>query len=349
MAVGQQSGAILEAGRANLPARPISNAEKAAILLLAMGRPLAERVMQHLDDSELTIVARYGANLGAVPRTTLEGVVEELSDLMEQSSGLQGSLGRVERLLQGAIPDERFESILADVRGGATQAVWSRLSELPESKLVQFLSKEHPQVAAFIMTKATSTCAAAVLGQLSGELRHQVARRMLSTKRVNDAAIEVLQKVLNEDLVAQSSRMTAPDIHSRMANIINKLDRQRMEEVLNDLADYKPKDTKHIRSLLFTFEDLAKLSVEARSKLVDQVPQDRLILALKGADATLSNLLLSTIGARARRIIEQEIASGAPPPMKEIAKARRAIADLALDLAQRGDIDIGREGADEEA
>lgn len=349
MAVGQPNRVMTEPGRAGAAAKPMSNAEKAAMLLLAMGRPLAERVMQHMDDSELTAVARYGANLGIVSRATLEGVVEEFEQLMAQSSGLQGSLSRVEKLLQGAVPDDRYETILADVRGGAKHAVWSRLSELPEAKLAQILAKEHPQVAALVLTKATPTCAAAVLGQMNTELRHEVARRMLGAKRVNDAAIEVLQSVLNEDLLSQSSRLTAPDIHSRMANIINKLDRQRMEEVLNELGNYKPKDTKRIRSLLFTFEDIAKLSVEARSKLVDQVPQDRLILALKGADATLTNLLLSTIGARARRIIEQEIAGGVPPPVKEVAKARRAIADLALDLSQRGEIDIGRDGTDEES
>lgn len=338
----------LDPGRSTSGPRPLSNPEKVAVLLLAMGKPVAERIMQHFDDNDLTLIARHGAQLGVVQKTTLDGVVEEFEAMLGKSSGLQGTLDRVEKLLQGAVPEERYEAILADLRGGSTQAVWSRLSELPESKLAQFLAKEHPQIAAIVLTKATSSCAAAVMGQMTTQRRHELTRRMLGIKHVMDPALEVLQTALNEDLLAQSARQSAPDIHSRLANIINKLDRQRMEEVLNDLGEQKPKDTKRIRGLLFTFEDIVKLPPEARAKLIDQVPQDRLIIALKGADANMINLVLSSTGARARRMIEQEIASGSPMPPKEIAKARRAIADLALDLSQRGEIDIGRESIDEE-
>jgi flagellar motor switch protein FliG len=345
----QQDRGRLEAGRSPPGARSLTNPEKVAALLLAMDKTVAEGVMQHLDDTDLTLIARHGANLGVVQRSTLEGLVGEFEQLLAKNSGLQGTLDRVERLLQGVVPDDRYEAILADLRGGSTQAVWSRLSELPEAKLIPFLAKEHPQVAAIVLTKATPSCAAAVIGQMPTQRRNEVTRRMLAIKHVMDPALEVLQAALNEDLLAQSARQSAPDIHSRLANIINKLDRQRMEEVLSDLSDHKPKDTKRIRGLLFTFEDIAKLPPEARAKLIDQVPQDRVILALKGADANMINIVLSSTGARARRMIEQEIAGGAPVPPKEIAKARRAIADLALDLAQRGEIDIGREGSDDDS
>lgn len=338
----------MEGGRSPPTPRTLSNPEKVAVLLLAMDKPVAERVMQHLDDADLTLIARHGANVGVIQRSTLDGLVGEFEQMLAKSSGLQGTLDRVEKLLQGVVPEDRYEAILADLRGGSTQAVWSRLSELPESKLAQFLAKEHPQVAALVLTKATPTCAAAVMGQMPTQRRNEVTRRMLAIKHIMDPALEVLQTALNEDLLAQSARQSAPDIHSRLANIINKLDRQRMEEVLNDLSDHKPKDTKRIRGLLFTFEDIVKLPPEARAKLIDQVPQDRVILALKGADASTINTILSSTGARARRMIEQEIATGAPVPPKDVAKARRAIADLALDLAQRGEIDIGREGGDDE-
>jgi flagellar motor switch protein FliG len=43
---------------------------------------------------------------------------------------------------------------------------------------------------------------------------------------------------------------------------------------------------------------------------------------------------------RNRRMIEQELASGANPPQRDVVKARRAIADLALKLSEKGQIDI---------
>lgn len=314
-----------------------------------MGKPVAERILAHFDEHELALVARHGATVGIVQKATLDALIKEFEQVLSRHSGLDGTVEKIEKLLQGVVSDDRYESILADLRGNSSQAVWSRLSELPETKLAQFLAKEHPQVVAMVLTKATPSCAAAVMTQMTPQRRHEVTRRMLGVKHISDAAIELLQTALSEDLLAQSARQSATDIHSRLANIINKLDRQRMEEVLVDLGQQKPRDTKRIRGLLFTFEDIAKLPAESRAKLIDQVPQDRLIVALKGADAHMVNLVLATTGTRARRMIEEEISGGAPVPPKEIAKARRSIADLALDLAQRGEIDMGRESGDDDA
>jgi flagellar motor switch protein FliG len=79
------------------------------------------------------------------------------------------------------------------------------------------------------------------------------------------------------------------------------------------------------------------------AKLLDQVPTDRVIQALHGAEPRLSRLILSSLAARARRMIEHEQASGATPSARDINKARRAIADLALELADRGTIELHAE------
>jgi flagellar motor switch protein FliG len=70
------------------------------------------------------------------------------------------------------------------------------------------------------------------------------------------------------------------------------------------------------------------------------VPTERTILALAGADPRLSELILSSMGARNRRMIEQELASTGNPAQREVLKARRAIADLVLQMSERGQIDM---------
>ena len=49
---------------------------------------------------------------------------------------------------------------------------------------------------------------------------------------------------------------------------------------------------------------------------------------------------MAALGARARRMIEQELTSGGKPPPRDVHKARRNIADLALKLSEKGLIDI---------
>jgi flagellar motor switch protein FliG len=178
------------------------------------------------------------------------------------------------------------------------------------------------------------------MGILSSELRNELMRRMLSIKHVPEKALKLLELTLADELVSKISRAKGPAIHARLADIINKLERKQMEEVLTNLDQFRPKEAKLVKSHLFTFDDIVKLTQEARLALFDQVPSERVILALKGAPADLSELVLSCVSARSKRMIEAELAGGASVPAKEISKARRAIADLALELAERGLIEL---------
>ena len=114
----------------------------------------------------------------------------------------------------------------------------------------------------------------------------------------------------------------------RLAEIMNKLERQQMNDILDSLMQHRPKEARRVKKLLFTFEDIAQMTAANRGKLVDQIPTERTMLALRGADPTLQDIILSCLSGRSRRMIEQELSSGAPVPQKEIMAARRAIADL---------------------
>ncbi|HEY8579758.1 MAG TPA: FliG C-terminal domain-containing protein, partial [Beijerinckiaceae bacterium] len=128
--------------------------------------------------------------------------------------------------------------------------------------------------------------------------------------------------------------------HAQVAGIINKLDRAQGEEILRRIEETDPAAAASIRSLLFSFEDIVKLSERARMTLFDNVPPERMILALKSAAPEFCEVVLSSLGNRARRMVEQELNNGQTPPAKEIEAARRAIADTALNLAEKGEIEL---------
>lgn len=336
------------AARSSAAMKRMSGSDKVAALLLAMGKPLADRVLRHFDETEIKLIARSASSLGTVAKPVLDKLIEEFAEGLATGTDLQGTLGDAEQLLAGIIPPERVAEIMSDVRGQPAQSVWGRLSEIPHQSIAQFIAKEHPQVGAFILSKASAACAAGVLSYLTGEQRNELMRRMLSIKPITEAPQRALEFVMHEDLMMKVTRNTGPDIHAKLADIINKMERQHMDEVLQNLEQHRPKEAKRVKGLLFTFDDIAKLSDEARGKLIDQVPPERVILALKGAEPSLRDLILSSVGARARRMIEQEVASGASAPQKEIAKARRAIADLALEMIERGLIEMSNETAEEQ-
>ena len=74
--------------------------------------------------------------------------------------------------------------------------------------------------------------------------------------------------------------------------------------------------------------------------LLDKVPTDRLVMALRGTDPAFQQIALSSLAARAKRMVEAELTSGQNPPQREIRAAQRSISDLALAMAGRGEIDL---------
>jgi flagellar motor switch protein FliG len=320
--------------------RKLSGREKVAALLLAMGKPLASRLLKHFDEDEIKALAKAAAELGTVPRKMLDDLVAEFASGISTGSDLRGSIGEAEQLLTGVVPSDQLAEIMSDVRGDHTRGVWPRLSQMPEQPVSQFLSREHPQVAAFVLSRTAPALAAAVLETLTPDNRNELMRRMLTLKHVMEVPLKLLEVALNEELLRKAARNSGQDIHARIADIINRMKREHMDEVFDVLNEFRPKEAEKVKALLFTFDDLVKLTPEAVMKVFEQVPAERTILALKGADPKLTELILSSLGARNRRMIEQELQASGQPAQRDILKARRAVADLVLQLAERGQVDL---------
>jgi flagellar motor switch protein FliG len=320
--------------------RALTGRDKAAILLLAMGKPLASRIMRHFEEEEIKSVAESAAGLGAVPRQTLDDIITEFTEKIDDGSDLYATISEVEQLLSEVVPPDRVAEIIQDLRGGDKRAVWPRLSQMPETPVANFLIKEHPQMAAFVLSKATPAAAAAVLEAMPGDLRSDLMKRMLTIKHVLDLPLELLETALHEDLLHKGGAAGGANVHAKIANIINRMNRDHMDEVFAALSEFRPKEAEKVKGLLFTFEDIIKLRQDGVAKLFDMIPPEQVILALAGADKKLTELILNSLGMRNRRMIEQELASGANPPQRDVVKARRAIADLALKLSEKGQIDI---------
>jgi flagellar motor switch protein FliG len=101
-----------------------------------------------------------------------------------------------------------------------------------------------------------------------------------------------------------------------------------------------------LKGLLFVFEDIVKLSPRDRMAIFDQVPTDRLVLALKGTETLFREQILSSLATRARRIVQQDLENGEPALQRDVIEARRAITDIALDMAGRGEIELNSERED---
>jgi flagellar motor switch protein FliG len=325
----------------------MQGADRVAAILLTMGKSLSARLMKHFEPAEIKQITRSAADLKPVPAQHLSTLIEEFATQFAIGASLVSSPAEVQRMLDGVLPKEQIEEIMGEVAGLPDRSIWDRISAVNEAALASYLANEHPQTTALVLSRVNSATAAKVLARLPSDRRDGIVRRMLTVKPVVEETMRQLERVLQQEFSADVSGSGGGEGQARLAEIINKLDREQIDSILQALAATQPKAAEALKNQLFTFEDIAKLTQRARGSLFDKVPPDQMVTSLKGTEPEFREVILSSLSSRVRKMIEQELNNGQPMPARSVIEARRAVTDLALQLAARGEIEIRHDEEEE--
>jgi flagellar motor switch protein FliG len=314
----------------------LSAADKVTALLLTMSKPSADTIIKKFDNREIRLVAHAATALPSIPDEEIEALIDELYIALESSGALAGSPSGAQQLLAGVLSDDQISEILSELSGTSSERVWAKLDDVKDERIAEFIVSEQPQVAAVILSRLDVGKAAAVLEKLSGEQRSDLSRRMLVLKPIGDTAMQLIGERLGQALFGEVVvEGEAVNKHARLAAILNKLEREQIEEILASIEEMDPADAERVKGHVFTFEDIAGMEAEDRARLMDEVPSERIVMSLRGAASELAELILQGLSPRSRRIVEAELATEARVPQKSIGEARRWIAVLALSMADR--------------
>jgi flagellar motor switch protein FliG len=327
--------------------RELSGPEKAAALLLMMDKPPAGRLLKQFDQLELRAVARAAAGLGAIPATKLDRIVEEFAAGFSTGADLLGDAGQAKTLLADALPPEQIADILESEFGETNQLdVWRSLAQAPESAVIALLMAERAATATYILSKLDPSAATKIIAALPRDRRNAALCGMVKPADLTPLAAELIEQAVRGALKQAPKSGVGAEGRSRIADIINSLDPEVAEDAMRAMEQVRPEEAAIVKTMLFTFNDLPQLSERARALLFDRASIDIVILALRGTDAEFRDVVLSSMPSRGRRLVEGELNSGGFAPPQEIAKARKAIADIVLGMASRNEIELGGPAAD---
>jgi flagellar motor switch protein FliG len=328
--------------------RALSGPEKAAALLLLMGKPPAARLLKQFDQPDLRAVVQAAAGLGAIPAATLDRLVEEFAAGFSAGADLLGGAGKAKNLLAEALPPEQVADILDSALGATKQLdAWQSLAQAPESAIIALLMAERAATATYILSKLDPAVATRIVAVLPRDRRNAALCGMVAPLDVTPLAARLIEEAVKAVLKQAPKSAVGAEGRSRIASIINSLDPNEAENAMRALEHVRPKDAAILKTMLFTFNDLPKLSERARALLFDRASIDIVVMALRGTDAEFRDTVLSSMPSRGRRLVEGELNSGAFAPPRDIAKARKAIADIVLGMASRNEIELRGPPADE--
>jgi flagellar motor switch protein FliG len=213
--------------------------------------------------------------------------------------------------------------------------------------LANYLKNEYPQTVAVVLSKIRADHAARVLTLLPDSFAMEVVMRMLRMESIQRDVLDGVERTLRTEFMSNLARSTRRDAHEMMADIFNNLDRASEGRFIAALEERNREAADRIKALMFTFDDLARLTAPAMQVLMRNVDKEKLPLALKGASEKLRDMFFKSLSERAGKMLRDDIESLGPVKLREVDDAQAAIVLMAKELGASGDIELGG-GKDEE-
>ena len=324
----------------------LNGREKAAVLMLAMGEEHCARLFGMMNEDEIREISGVMAQLGRVKAPVVERLCAEFADSVGQTGNLMGNADTTERLLLAALPQDRVTAIMEEIRGPAGRTMWDKLGNVNEAVLAAYLKNEYPQTVAVVLSKVKPDHAARVLALLPESFSIEVVMRMLRMESVQKDVLDGVERTLRTEFMSNLARGTQRDAHAMMAEIFNHLDRQSEARFVAALEERHREAADKIKALMFTFDDLQRLSGPAIQVLLRAVDKEKLPLALKGASEALKSLFLRNLSERAAKMLRDDMDALGPVKLRDVDDAQAGIVLTAKQLAADGQIEIS-EGSDE--
>ncbi len=327
--------------------RSLRGAQKAAIVMLALGEDQCGRLFTMMHEDEIRDISAAMAQLGPVKADIVERLCTDFVDNLGSSGSLVGSYESTESLLMKTLPRDRVSQIMEEIRGPAGRTMWDKLGNVNEEVLANYLKNEYPQTVAVVLSKIRSDHAARVLTLLPDAFAMEVVMRMLRMETVQKEVLDGVERTLRAEFMSNLARSARRDSHEMMAEIFNNLDRAAETRFVSGLEERNRESAEKIKSLMFTFDDLQRLSGPAVQVLLRSVEKDKLPIALKGASDKIKELFLSNMSERAGKMLRDDIAALGPVKLRDVDEAQGGVVNLAKDLAAQGQIEIGGNNDDE--
>jgi len=325
----------------------ITGRQKAAILMLALGETQSAKLLSAMHADEIRDVTTTMAQLGGVHATVVEELCSEFTSSIGQQGSLVGSLETTERLLQRALSPDRAAQMMEEIRGPAGRTMWDKLGNVNEAVLANYLKNEYPQTVAVVLSKVKAEHAGRVLTLLPDSFAIEVIMRMLRMESVQRDVLDGVERTLRSEFMPNLASTSRRDSHEIMADIFNSLDRQSEARFVSALEERNREAADRIKALMFTFDDLQRLTPANVQTLLRSVDKGKLPLALKGASDKLQQLFFGNLSERAGKMLREDIEALGPVKLRDVDDAQAAIVALAKDLASQGVIEIS-EGKNDE-
>ena len=323
--------------------------QKAAILLIALGPERSADIFKHLKEDEIEELTLEIANTRSVSPQVKEDVLNEFYQIcLAQQYIAEGGIGYAKELLDKALGEDRAKEVITKLTASLQVRPFEFVRKTDPSQLLNFIQDEHPQTIAMILSYLTSAQAALVIGALPPEKQPDVAKRIAMMDRTSPDVIKEVERVLEKKLSSLVNQdYTIVGGVDAIVNILNTVDRTTEKHIMESLEIEEPELADEIRKKMFVFEDILLLDDRAIQRVLRDVDNADLGVALKAANEEVQNVIFKNLSKRLAAMIKEDMEFMGPVRMKDVEEAQQKVVSVIRKLEDSGEIVISRGGGDE--
>ena len=324
--------------------------EKAAILVNYLGPDAAKRLLKNMDDADIRKLVTLMQKFRIIPIEITKKVLEEFYDLISESEDYIFSEDSASKdTIIDALGEDRAKSILGHLNASSNSTRTLESLELVDAKsLANFLINEHPQTVSVIVAHLEAEKKGEVLKRLPETLQAEVVLRMANLDHVAPELITEVDKVLKDELAnigtVEQSQLGGVQT---VAEMLNVMDKNAEKAIMSRVEEKDPLLAEEIRKLMFIFEDIIKIDDRGIQALLKEVPNDKLLLALKTANQEIKDKVFKNLSKRAADLLQDDLSTMGPARVSDVEGAQLEIVNVARRLEQEGKIIIARGGAED--
>lgn len=327
----------------------ITGIQKAAILLITLGPERSASIFKHLKEEEIETLTLEIANTRSVSPATKDQVLDEFYEVcLAQQYIAEGGISYAKELLEKALGPEKARDVIGKLTASLQVRPFEFVRKTDASQLLNFIQDEHPQIIALILSYLSPAQSASIISSLPPDKQADVARRIAQMDRTSPDVIKEVEKVLERKLASLVNQdYTIVGGVDSIVEILNTVDRGTEKHIMETLEIEDPELADEIRRKMFVFEDILSLDDKSIQRVLREVDNNELAVALKGANEDVQTVIFNNLSKRLAAMIKEDMEYMGPVRLKDVEEAQQKIVNIIRKLEDSSEIIISRGGGDE--
>ncbi|WP_454832974.1 flagellar motor switch protein FliG [Pseudoxanthomonas wuyuanensis] len=320
----------------------MTGVQRAAVLLLSLGEEDAAEVLKHMNAKEVQKLGIAMATISGISREQVLQVMDTFGTALDKRTSLgMGADDYVRNVLVQALGEDKAGSLIDRILLGRNTTGLDTLKWMDPRSIADLVRNEHPQIIAIVLSHLDGDQAADVLKLLPERARADVLLRIATLDGIPPNALNELNEIMERQFAGnQNLKSSSIGGVKVAANILNFMDSGQDQAILGNIAQVDAELGARIQDLMFVFDNLNDLGDRELQALLREVPNDRLGLALRGADAKVREKITRNMSQRAAQILLEDMEARGPVRLSDVEAAQKEILAIVRRLADQGVISL---------